>query len=510
MRNFILLFLIAFLVSSCKTDKLINEEPNLIYILADDLGYGDLSSFNPDSKILTPNIDRIASRGMTFTDAHSGSAVCTPTRYGILTGRYSWRSALKEGVTWSWDKPIIDPGRLTLATILKEKGYSTACIGKWHLGLGWVLDEKKGIGDFSHDLIAGPNDHGFEYSYIIPASLDIPPYVYIENHKITAQPDHITRDTSKFGWWREGNTGADFEHDKVLPHLTDIAVDWINSKAKKEKPFFLYFALPAPHTPILPTGKFKGISNTNPYGDFVVMVDYMIGRITEAVKLNDIEDNTIIIFTSDNGCSPEADFEQLNSLGHSPGFIYRGHKADIYEGGHRIPLILKWPDIVNPGKTSNLTISLNDIMATMADITAYELPGNAAEDSYSMLPILLGKQMEYKRQSVINHSVDGYFAIRKGKWKLNVCAGSGGWSHPTEAEAEELGLPLLQLYDLEKDPGEQNNIAEDCPGIVNELKELLIKHISDGRSTPGPALENTEANNWPFNKLKYQAIYNNK
>ncbi|HCC69917.1 MAG TPA: arylsulfatase [Bacteroidales bacterium] len=507
----ITLFLIVIIFSwSCSHEKAPGDNPNLVYILADDLGYGDISSCNPDSKIITPNIDMIASEGMMFTDAHSGSAVCTPTRYGILTGRYSWRTRLKQGVTWSWDRPLIDSSRLTIASMLKEKGYSTACIGKWHLGLGWLMDEEKGKADFSQALTAGPNDHGFDYSFIIPASLDIPPYVYIENHHITSQPDRITSDTSKFGWWREGDTGADFVHEKVLPYLTDKAVEWINSQAKKDKPFFLYFPLPAPHTPILPTAEFKGVSRTNPYGDFVVMVDHMVGRVMEAVKLNQIEDNTIIIFTSDNGCSPEADFEQLLGFGHSPGFIYRGHKADIFEGGHRVPFIMKWAGHINAGETSNNIVSLNDIMATMADITDYKLTANTAEDSYSMLPVLTGQHEKYGRESVIHHSVNGYFAIRKGKWKLNVCAGSGGWSHPTESEAEKMGLPWFQLYDLDNDPGERNNIAADYPEIVNELKGLLKIHILEGRSTPGSVQEFTPAENWPENKLKYELTSDNK
>ncbi len=506
-RLFVVLIAILTLSWSCSTDEEVSEIPNLIYILADDLGYGDVSSLNPASKIISPNIDILASEGMVFLDAHSASAVCTPTRYGILTGRYSWRTALKEGVTWSWDKPLIDSSRLTVASMLKSKGYTTACIGKWHLGLGWVMDEANGIADFSRPLTAGPNDYGFDYSYIIPASLDIPPYVYIENHEITAQPDRITSDTSKFGWWREGNTGADFEHEKVLPALTEKAVDWINSRAGKEEPFFLYLALPAPHTPILPTGEFIGISNTNPYGDFVVMVDYMVGRIADAVEDNKVEKNTIMIFTSDNGCSPEADLEQLKSLGHSPGYIYRGHKSDIYEGGHRVPFIVKWPSKISPGRKSVKTVSLNDIMATMADILGYELPADAAEDSYSMLPIITGDQSAYDRESIIHHSANGYFAIRKDRWKLNVCAGSGGWSHPTEQEAEEMELPWFQLYDLDDDPDEDNNIANDHPAIVSELKELLYRHIIEGRSTPGKSQDNTPAEDWPENKLKYEITY---
>ncbi|MEE4214142.1 MAG: sulfatase-like hydrolase/transferase, partial [Bacteroidales bacterium] len=285
------------------------------------------------------------------------------------------------------------------------------------------------------------------------------------------------------------------------------AVDWINSRAGKEEPFFLYLALPAPHTPILPTGEFIGISNTNPYGDFVVMVDYMVGRIADAVEDNKIAKNTIMIFTSDNGCSPEADLEQLKSLGHSPGYIYRGHKSDIFEGGHRVPFIVKWPSKISPGRKSVKTVSLNDIMATMADILGYELPADAAEDSYSMLPIITGDQSAYDRESIIHHSANGYFAIRKDRWKLNVCAGSGGWSHPTEREAEEMELPWFQLYDLDDDPEEDNNIANDHPAIVSELKELLYRHISEGRSTPGKSQDNTPAEDWPENKLKYEITY---
>jgi arylsulfatase A-like enzyme len=226
-----------------------------------------------------------------------------------------------------------------------------------------------------------------------------------------------------------------------------------------------------------------------------------------AIEKNMIEDNTIIIFTSDNGCSPEADFEQLSSLGHSPSFVYRGHKADIYEGGHRIPFIVKWPEIISSGRTSIQTVSLNDLMATMAEITSFDMPDDAAEDSYSIFPILSGEPTGFQRESVIHHSINGFFAIRKGKWKLNVCAGSGGWSHPTESEAKEMGLPGLQLYDLDKDPGEENNIAAGNPEIVKELKELLNDHIFSGRSTPGSKQLNDTLRNWPANKLNYEITY---
>lgn len=502
MKNpvFLFLFVVSLLLSSCGLEE---KYPNIIYILADDMGYGDVSALNPDSKLITPAMDRIADEGMIFTDAHSGSAVCTPTRYGILTGRYSWRTRLKQGVLWSWDKALIDKDRLTVASILKEKDYSTACIGKWHLGLGWVMDTT-GYADFSKPLTSSPNDNGFDYSYIIAASLDIPPYVYIENNNVTAMPDRMTEDTSKFGWWRNGHTGSDFKHEEVLPHFTDKAVEWINIEAdNKDKPFFLYLPFAAPHTPILPTEEFIGISNTNPYGDFVLMLDHMIGKVLNALDNNDIADNTIIIIAADNGCSPEADFEHLAELGHRPGYIYRGHKADIFEGGHRIPLIIRWPERITAGSETGHITSLTDLMATVADITDYELPENAAVDSYSMLPLFNDEKSDELRESIIHHSVNGFFAIREGQWKLNVCAGSGGWSYPTEQEAKQMELPWFQLYDITKDAGEQNNLADKHPEKVADLKKLLFDQINNGRSTTGSKQENTKAEGWPENKLRY-------
>ncbi|MEL6945039.1 MAG: arylsulfatase, partial [Bacteroidota bacterium] len=335
-----LYFLFSLLLFDCTTslEEAKKENlPNIIYILADDLGYGDLSCNNENSKIQTPNIDQLAAEGMLFTDAHSGSAVCTPTRYGVLTGRYAWRSRLERGVTWSYDRHLIDPDRQTVADILKEKGYETACIGKWHLGLDWGMNSASGLVDFFKPINYSPNEYGFDYFFGIAASLDIPPYLYIENDRITASKiDTIPAQSGK-GFWRESPIGDDFEMEGVLPKFTEKAVAFIDEKSKKDDPFFLYFPLPAPHTPILPTEKFKGISGTNEYGDFVVMVDDLVRQVIDAVERNDIADNTLVIFTSDNGCSPMADFEELDSLGHQPSYIYRGHKADIFEGGHRVP-----------------------------------------------------------------------------------------------------------------------------------------------------------------------------
>ena len=506
---FISLFIIL-LIPSCATEELATDDPNIIYILADDLGYGDVSAFNPASKIITPNIDMLASAGMVFTDAHSGSSVGAPSRYGILTGRYSWRTGLKEGAIGGTDRPLVDSTRLSLASVLKQKDYNTAYIGKWQLGLGWKMNENESSIDFSSKLTAGPGSYGFDYSFIIPASLDTPPYVYIENHEVISLPDRLTSGSSGFGSWEEGLTGEGFQHKDVLPEITDKAVEWISEKEDQEDPFFLFLSLSAPHTPILPAEEFVGKSNTNPYGDFVLMLDDMVGRVTDALDRINAAENTMIIFASDNGCSPDAGLEQLAELGHSPGYVYRGHKGDIYEAGHRIPLLIKWPGMIHPGRKTIETVSLNDLFSTMADITAYQLPADAGEDSYSLMPLINSQANMYERKSVIHHSADGFFAIRKGKWKLIVWPGSEGTSSTESSQSEEQPIHGFYLYDLDNDPREQTNLATDHPEIVDELKDMLMQDIEEGRSTPGPRQENTPAENWPENKLGYGVKDGNK
>lgn len=468
-------------------------KPNIIYILADDMGYGDASCFNEQSKIKTKHIDQLAANGMKFTDAHSSSAVCTPTRYGILTGRYNWRSTLQSGVLWSYDTALIAQSRLTVAGMLKKNGYHTACIGKWHLGLGWGKDASGKI-DFKLPIANGPVTLGFDYFYGITASLDIPPYFYIQNDRITATGiDTIAATTGK-GFWREGPIGNDFKHIEVLPRLTQKAVNYITEQSKQTDPFFLYFPLPAPHTPILPTKEFQGKTGTNAYGDFVLMVDDVVGQVMEAVKKNGIANNTIIIFTSDNGCSPMADFKELQSFGHNPSYVFRGTKADIYEGGHHIPFIINWPGNIKAGSSCDSTICLTDFMATCASILNYRLPEDAGEDSYSLLPLLLpGSKKHYERTFTIHHSVYGEFSIRQGKWKLAICPGSGGWSHPTPVEAREQALPSVQLFDMEKDIAEQHNEAAQHPELVKKLIALTQQCINNGRSTEGAKQKNDAA-----------------
>ncbi len=464
------------------------------------MGYGDLSCFNASSKIRTDHLDRMAGEGMIFEDAHATSAVCTPSRYGILTGRYNWRSRLKLSVLSGWDSHLIEPDRMTVAALLKKHGYHTAMIGKWHLGWDWATTndepaQEENV-DFSKPVANGPDCYGFDYSYGHCGSLDMAPYVYVENGKITAQPDRVTENTDKFSWWRKGPTGSDFQHEDVLPNFTRRSVKYIEERAATGDPFFLYFPLPAPHTPILPTAEFRGKSGTNLYGDFCLMVDDVVGQIMDALKRCGIAENTILIFTSDNGCSPEADFEQLAKLGHQPSYVFRGHKADIYEGGHRIPLIVRWPKEIASGVASKETVCLSDFMATCADIVGAELPDNAGEDSVSNLLVWQGGALDKSlREATIHHSVDGSFSIRKGKWKLEMCAGSGGWSYPRPGEACD-GLPPIQLYDLEADISETQNVYDDNPEVVEALKALLTQYVTNGRSTPGKKQNNVGGIEW--------------
>jgi arylsulfatase A-like enzyme len=465
--------------------------PNIVYILADDMGYGDVSRLNAGSKIKTLNIDRIAEEGMIFTDTHSGSAVCTPTRYGILTGRYCWRSRLKEGVTSGNSPHLIEDGRMTVASMLKMQGYHTACIGKWHLGWDWQKknDNPEEV-DFIKPILHGPNTNGFDYSFCIPASLDMPPYVYVENDTVTAVPDRIVDGKKEKLLMRKGLTGADFKHIEVLPKLTEKAVTYIDQRSREDKPFFLYFPLPAPHTPILPTKEFQGKSGTNEYGDFVMQVDWTVGQVLKALTKNGIEKDTLIIFTSDNGASPNANFDELAAVGHHPSYVFRGYKADIFDGGHHIPFIARWPGKIKPASVCDQTVCLTDLMATTAQITGFNLPDNAGEDSVNILAAMTGTAKAPLREAIVHHSVNGSFAIRQGKWKLVLCPDSGGWSQPKPGSNQARNLPAVQLYDMTADISEKQNLYQKYPDVVKKLTELLEQYASRGRSTPGKPQQN--------------------
>jgi arylsulfatase A len=491
------------------------KHPNVIYILADDQGYGDMSCFNEDSKIKTPHFDRMAGEGMIFLDAHSSSAVCTPSRYSILTGRYNWRSALKSFVLMGNSGPLIENGRKTVADMLKSCGYNTACVGKWHLGWEWGLKEgKAGSEDKSGDnqikkvrmedidygkpIKGGPCDHGFDRYFGIAASLDMAPYVYIEDFYPTmAATDHYEGDTGK-RMARSGPIAPDFKHIDVLPKITEKTLSYIEEFSQDDKPFYIYFPLPAPHTPILPTEEFQGKSGTNEYGDFVLMCDDVVGQVRNKLDELGILDNTILVYTSDNGCSPQADFDELADFGHFPSYHFRGHKADIYEGGHRIPLIIQWPEVIKAGSVCHETTCLVDFTATMADIVGYEMSDDMGEDSVSNLGLWQGgKSDKSLREATVHHSINGSFSIRKGEWKLEFCPGSGGWSYPKPDSDDVKGLPLIQLYNLNSDIGEQANLQGKHPEIVAELTSLMAKYVREGRSTSGKPQQNTGAEYWP-------------
>jgi arylsulfatase A len=458
------------------------SKPNFVFILCDDLGYGDVRAFNPErGKIDTPNIDRLAADGMMFTDAHASSSVCTPSRYSILTGRYNWRSQLQSGVLGGMAVPLIAPDRMTVASYLQGQGYTTACIGKWHLGLGY------GPQRFTSQLLDGPLQHGFDHFFGISASLDMPPFAWIENDRFPETPTATKR------WQRSGPAAPSFEAVDVMPTLTKKAVEYIRRRGnEQDTPYFLYLSFTAPHTPIVPAPEWKGKSGLGDYGDFVMQTDAAVGEVLQAIDESGRRNNTIVYFTSDNGFAPAANPMQLEALGHFPSGPLRGYKSDIWEGGHRVPLIIRWPEVVAPSTTSSQLVGLIDLFATTAEILQQSLPETAAEDSVSLLPILKGRDKPV-RESLVLHSIDGRFAIRKGNWKLSKCAGSGGWGMPRESQATSQNLPSTQLYDLASDLREEHNRQSEHLDLVAHLTSKLEESIAAGRTTPGPPLKNDVA-----------------
>jgi arylsulfatase A-like enzyme len=460
------------------------------------MGIGDVSALNPRSLWQTPHLDRLARDGMIFTDAHSSSGVCTPTRYTLLTGRYSWRGKLKRGVLQGYSPSLIEPGRLTLPGFLRTQGYATAMIGKWHLGLDW---KKTGPGteevDFAQPLGGGPTAHGFDRFFGISASLDMPPYVWVQNDRVTAAPAGRVGDSPAPKLWRAGPIGADFRMEDVQPRFTEKTIAYLAERAaaKDRKPFFLYLALAGPHTPTLPTKAFAG-STPTPYGDFVRQIDADVGAILAALEKHDLARRTLVIFTTDNGYAPAGDIPRHRDLGHDSSGGYRGTKSDAFEGGHRVPFFARWPGVVPAGSRCAEVIGHLDVYATCAEILGAKLPANAAEDSSSLLALLRGQPAPAtRRKSLVHHSSEGEFAIREGDWKLILCPGSGGWSPPTRSPSPWTqpkpdnfdGLPPYQLYHLGNDPKETTNLATKHPEIVQRLGRLMRETIERGRSTPG-------------------------
>ena len=457
--------------------------PNIVYILADDLGYGDVQCLNPQhGKIKTPHLDKLASQGMTFTDAHSGSSVCTPTRYGLLTGRYAWRSRLQSGVLdGTDDPPLIAADRLTVPAFLKQHGYTTAILGKWHLGFlselpgdakpsGGKSKKSKGSGlPVGARIIDGPMTRGFDYFWGCSNARTISGL--IENDRVIENIEAVT----------------------MLPRLGQRAVKYISTRAdeaKSGKPFFLFLPLTAPHTPILPTVEWQGKSGIGDYGDFVMQTDAVVGAVLAELDKQSLTDNTLVIFTSDNGCSKAAGFPNLEKHGHYASADLRGSKADIWDGGHRVPFFVRWPGKIAAASESSQLICHTDFMATCAEMLGAKLPENAAEDSFSILPALLGTATSPVHETVIHHSINGSFAIRQGKWKLELCADSGGWTAPKPGSKEARDLPDTQLYDLSIDKAETKNLQAEYPNEVTRLSKLLQEFIDNGRTTPGAKQEN--------------------
>ena len=461
--------------------------PNIVYILTDDLGYGDVHALDPErGKIATPHMDQLIKQGMAFTDAHTSSSVCTPTRYGILTGRYNWRTRLQSRVLRGFDRPLIDADRLTVAGVLKQQGYTTACIGKWHLGLGLPTTTEKSSADktgknvdWSGQITGGPVELGFDYYYGISASLDMPPYIYIENDRFVGAA------TATKAFPRKGPAHPDFEAVDVLPEIGRKTVEFIKQQ-QADKPFFAYVPFTSPHSPILPSKEWQGKSKLGKYGDFVMQTDAVVGQIVAALDAAGLGENTIVIVTSDNGCSrKQAKADELKKMGHYPSAQFRGYKSDLWDGGHRVPFIVRWPAQVAAGTTSDQLVCLTDLMATCAELTGATVPENAGEDSVSFVAALDGKPIQSTRQGVIHHSINGHFSYRQDKWKLLLSTGSGGWSN-----GKTSGKTAGQLYDMDTDPGETTNLYTSQPEVVAGLLAQLESDVRRGRSTAGADQKN--------------------
>ncbi len=471
-----------------------NTRPNIVVILADDFGVGDIQAHYPNNKIATPNLDRLVRQGLSFTDAHSPSAVCSPTRYGLLTGRYAWRTRLQEWVIAAYEPPLINKERPTLPGFLQQHGYHTSCIGKWHLGWEWVGPQPSRMTkvrngqrafqwDFTQPVLGGPTQRGFDDFFGVDLP-NLPPFTFIENDRTTPLPtERYVFDSSEGIVLPKPFVGAPmapgWRFQNILPEITRRAVRKIHELAKQEEPFFLYFSMTSPHEPVSPSGKFQGRSGIAPIADFVMETDWSAGQVIKAIDDAGIADNTLVIFTADNGHSHYTGWQQLIDAGHLPSGPYRGHKGDIWEGGHRVPLVLRWPKHIAAGASSEQMACLTDLFATCADIVGAKLPPNGAHDSFSFLPAALGKANPNGRTSVVNHSNFGEFAYREGPWKL-VFKLSG------KNLQQSRGKPTIaELYNLNADLAEQHDLSKQLPARVARMTANLEKLIARGGSRAG-------------------------
>ncbi len=477
--SLLFLFSLVLFAIGCSSKKADNsKKPNIVFIMADDMGYGDVSAYNSDSKIQTPNMDRIASEGLMFTNAHTPDALCTPTRYGLLTGRYCWRTRLKKRVLMEFygDTPLIKQERMTLASLLRDEGYETACIGKWHVGISWntkdgrpaSYEEEDNV-DFTKPIIGGPLERGFDYFFgTAGCSTSDAPYCFIENNKTISIPtEMIPGEIDKMPGVVTGLMASDWSQEDVDVRLTEKAVEFIERHQAKhsDDPFFLYFAPSSPHIPWLVPDFMKGKTEEGARGDLVALVDWCVGEITKTLKKHGLDDNTLIIITSDNG-------PRKGANGHKSAGDFRGYKAQIWDGGHRVPFIAKWPNRIKPGAKSDEIFSLTDMMATFAALNDVKLPDNIAEDSYNVLPVLLGGEMsENRMRPRVFHSANNVLAIQQGDWKL-IQGTKGSGAGKDNVKPDSL-LLIGQLYNLAKDPYEQHDLWDDYPEKVKELNKRL-------------------------------------
>ena len=477
----------------------VQPKPNIIILYADDMGYGDLGVNNPASKIPTPHLDRLAVEGLRFTDGHSSSGICTPSRYALLTGRHHWRDF--HNIAGAYDGPVFKPGQLTLPAMLRQQGYATACIGKWHLGMDWDAIRKPGTPkksiqhtdfDWTKKFPGGPVDYGFDY-YFGDNVINFPPYAWIENDRLVAAPDvTFTKFTlqTKEGApeCRPGPGRSDWDFYQNLPTLTRKGVDYIRSRKGKEQPFFLYFPMPSPHAPIVPADAFDGKSKAGAYGDYVVQTDDACGQLLAALRECGMESNTIVVFSADNGPEYYA-YARDEKYDHWSAAPFRGLKRDLYEGGHHVPFVIKWPGLTKSGAVTDALISQVDLMATFAALVKFDLPRNAAEDSFNFQPWLKGETQTPPRTTMVHNTNPKGYAIQDGDWLL-VDAKSGYASHKPSPvwnqkhhQAPDDDLPV-ELYNLKEDIGQRRNLAAGHPEKVAQLQALLKKIRDQGHSAP--------------------------
>jgi arylsulfatase A-like enzyme len=514
----ITLFLVALSTFASASNQ--TSKPNILVILADDLGYGDVRSYNSArGKIPTPNIDKLATQGMRFTDGHSSSGVCSPSRYTLLTGRYHWRSKLQHGIVGVFGDPLIAPERMTIGTLAKQQGYRTACIGKWHLGWDWPItkeqrpllspaqqpdDEAKKAGGgnpstthlptekqisawsdiFSTPIAGGPITRGFDMYF----GTDIPnwpPFCFIENDRTLGVPtEFLPREyMAKNQASQQGPALKEWKLEGILPALADRTIRFIQESAQKKEPFLVYMPLTSPHTPLSVNSEWKGKSQLNLFADFVMETDSTVGRVLEALEKSGEAQNTLVVFTADNGCAPYIGVKELEQMGHYPSGPLRGYKADAWEGGHRVPFIVRWPGVVRPGSVCSQLVYQSDLLRTFADAFNVKLPETAGEDSFSLMPLLKGEDKPV-RETAVSTSMGGTPAVRSGSWKYIPAPGSGGWGSGGDQSQP------LQLYNLAEDLGETNNLAASMPEKITEMHSILEKLILDGRSTPGAKQQN--------------------